>query len=223
MTEPGPTPPGTGPAPGSGEDQALVPSDTPAPPPAPGPRRLRSLLIGSVIAAVVAVFLFVGLNHSSGRGSSGSGPLVGVGSTAPNFSIPSLAGGARVDLDALGRDRHRPVVLNFFASWCGPCQQETPLLARTAATERARHSTVQFIGVDALDQRSNAVPFVEKAGVTYPVGTDNGKVSGGLYALFGLPQTYFINAEGTVIGHVQGAVKPAQLDQWLHRLAGSAG
>jgi cytochrome c biogenesis protein CcmG/thiol:disulfide interchange protein DsbE len=172
----------------------------------------------------VAVFLFVGLGRSSGTGSSGSSPVPGVGSTAPNFSIPALAGGARVDLDALGRDRHHPVVLNFFASWCVPCQQETPLLARTAATERARHSTVQFIGVDALDQNASAAPFVQKAGVTYPVGTDNaGKVSGGLYALFSLPQTYFIDADGTVVGHVQGPVKQAQLDQWLHRLAGAAG
>jgi cytochrome c biogenesis protein CcmG/thiol:disulfide interchange protein DsbE len=223
MTEPGSTPLGTGPTPVGEEDPAPATPDAPATPPAPapGPRRLRSLLIGCVIAAVVAVILFVGLDRSSGSGSSGSGPVVGVGSTAPNFSIPSLAGGGRVDLDALGRDRHHPVVLNFFASWCVPCEQETPLLARAAATERARHSTVQFIGVDALDQQSGAVPFVQKAGVTYPVGTDNeGKVSGGLYALFGLPQTYFIDAQGTVIGHVQGAVKQAQLDQWLHRLAG---
>jgi cytochrome c biogenesis protein CcmG, thiol:disulfide interchange protein DsbE len=225
-TEPGSTPLGTGPTSAGGEAPALAPSDVPATPrpPVQGPRRLRSLLIGLVIAAVVAFILFVGLDRSSGNGSSGSGPVVGVGSTAPNFSIPSLTGGARVDLDALGRDRHRPVVLNFFASWCVPCQQETPLLARTAATERARHSTVQFIGVDALDQNASADPFVEKAGVTYPVGTDGGgKVSGGLYALFGLPQTYFIGADGTVIGHVEGAVKQAQLDQWLHRLGGAAG
>jgi cytochrome c biogenesis protein CcmG/thiol:disulfide interchange protein DsbE len=219
------TEPGSGPAPAGGEVPAPPSSDAPTTPPAqvPGPRRLRALLIGTVIAAVVAVFLFVGLGRSSGNGSSGSGPVVGVGSTAPNFSIPSLAGGPPVDLDALGRDRHHPVVLNFFASWCVPCQQETPLLARTAATEQARHSTVRFIGVDVLDQPSNAVPFMQKAGVTYPVGTDDGKVSGGLYALFGLPQTYFIDADGTVIGHVQGAVKQAQLDQWLRRLTGSAG
>jgi cytochrome c biogenesis protein CcmG/thiol:disulfide interchange protein DsbE len=189
----------------------------------PGPRRLRSLLIGTGIAAVLALILFVGLDRGSGNGSSGSAPVVGVGSTAPNFSLPSLTGGPPVGLDALGRDRHHPVVLNFFASWCVPCQQETPLLARTAAAEMARHSNVQFIGVDALDENANAIAFVTKAGVTYPVGTDDGKVSSGLYALFGFPQTFFINADGTVVGHVEGAVKQAQLTRWLHRLAGAAG
>ena len=63
-----------------------------------------------------------------------------------------------MDLDALGKDRHRPVILNFFASWCGPCQQETPLLARTAAAEQAKGSPIQFIGVDSLDQPSTPCP-----------------------------------------------------------------
>jgi cytochrome c biogenesis protein CcmG/thiol:disulfide interchange protein DsbE len=221
MAEPGTTPLGTEPNPAGGDGPSAPPPE--GPPRTPGPRRLRSLLIGTVIAALLAVFLFVGLDRGSGSGSPGSQAAVGVGSTAPNFSLPSLAGGKRVDLDALGVDRHHPVVLNFFASWCVPCQQETPLLAQTAATEKARHSTVQFIGVDALDQRSNAVPFVEKAGVAYPVGTDDGKVASGLYSLFGFPQTFFIDADGQVVGHVEGAVKQAQLDQWLHRLAGAAG
>ena len=225
-------PPGTGteaipapPANGSGPPPAPAPASAPGTPPA-GPRKLRALIIGCVIAVALAVFLFVGLGTSSNSGSGsegGSGPVVGVGDLAPGFSLPSLTGGAAVSLNALGPDRHHPVVLNFFASWCVPCQQETPLLARTAAAEMARHSTVQFIGVDALDQTADAIAFVTKAGVTYPVGTDDGKVSSGLYALFAFPQTFFIDADGMVVGHVEGAVKQAQLDQWLHRLAGAAG
>jgi cytochrome c biogenesis protein CcmG, thiol:disulfide interchange protein DsbE len=145
-----------------------------------------------------------------------------VGSQAPTFTLPSLTGAAAVDLDALGKDRHRPVILNFFASWCGPCDLETPLLARTASTEQAKGSTIQFIGVDSLDKPSNAVPFVKKAGITYPVGSDNGQVSSGLYAIEGFPRTYFISPEGKVLGEVSGAVSKAQLQTWVQRLNGTA-
>ncbi len=164
------------------------------------PRRLRSLMIGSIIAVALAVVLFVGLGHRSGSGAGSSGPVVGIGDPAPSFSLPSLTGGSPVVLDALGKDRHHPVVLNFVASWCVPCQEETPLLARTADTEQAKGSNVQFIGVDTLDPRSSALPFVEKSGITYPVGSDGGQVSSGLYAIDGDPQSFFLDAEGTWSG-----------------------
>jgi len=186
------------------------------------PRRLRSLMIGSIIAVALAVFLFVGLGHRSGSGAGSSGPVVGIGDPAPSFSLPSLTGGSPVVLDALGKDRHHPVVLNFFASWCVPCQEETPLLARTADAEQAKGSNVQFIGVDTLDPRSSALPFVEKSGITYPVGSDGGQVSSGLYAIDGDPQTFFLNAAGTVVGHVRGPLNQGELQQWLHRIGGSA-
>jgi cytochrome c biogenesis protein CcmG/thiol:disulfide interchange protein DsbE len=169
-----------------------------------------------VIAALLAVGLFVGL-RPKGSGSA-SGPVVAVGTAAPDFTLPSLTGGPAVRLDALGKDRHHPVVLNFFASWCVPCRQETPLLARTARSEQAKGSTIQFIGVDTLDPKSSALPFVQSAGISYPVGTDDGRVSGGLYGLYGDPQTFFIDADGTVIGHVRGALTAPELQQWLHRM-----
>jgi len=193
----------------------------PTPPP---PRRLRALLIGTVIAAVLAVFLFVGLGTGSGGSGSGSGPLVGVGSLAPGFTLPSVTGGKPVDLAALGSDRHRPVVLNFFASWCAPCQKETPLLARTADAERTKGSSVQFVGVDVADPPSDAVPFVEHSGITYPVAADAAlRVTTSLYGLNGEPNTFFIDGTGHVLGHVIGAVTAAQLEGWLHRLTGRAG
>jgi cytochrome c biogenesis protein CcmG/thiol:disulfide interchange protein DsbE len=210
---PAPPPDGGGPP--------APPAATPTPP--PRPRRLRSLIIGCVIAAALALVLFVGLGTKSGTGSS-SGPLVAVGDAAPAFTLPSLTGGTPVSLDGLGRGRHHPVVLNFFASWCEPCQKETPLLARTAAAEQAKGSTVQFIGVDTADKPSNALPFVEKAGITYPVGVDfSTQVSSGLYGLYGDPQTFFIDSSGKVAGHVLGPLSQGQLDQWLHRLAGVSG
>ncbi len=217
---------------GADTDAPLAaPADEPAPPASPAapaaasalpPRRLRALLLGCVIASALAVFLFIGLGSSSGSGS-GSGPVVGVGSQAPGFSLPSLTGGAPVSLHALGQAAHRPVVLNFFASWCGPCQKETPLLARTASAQQAKRSPVQFIGVDVNDPPGNALPFVQQSGITYPVGVDRTfDVTSGKYALYGLPQTFFIDAEGRVLGHIRGAVTQSQLHQWLHRLGGSS-
>jgi cytochrome c biogenesis protein CcmG, thiol:disulfide interchange protein DsbE len=180
-------------------------------------------LIGAVIATALAIFLFVGLDQTSGPGP-GSGQVAGIGSTAPSFSLPSLTGGPPVRLDQLGRARHRPVVLNFFASWCVPCQQETPLLARTATAEQAKGSIVQFVGVDVADTPASAIPFVKQSGLSYPIGADTTlRVTAVLYGLNGEPNTFFIDASGRIIGHVIGAVAPPQLHQWLHRLAGSSG
>jgi cytochrome c biogenesis protein CcmG/thiol:disulfide interchange protein DsbE len=189
------------------------------------PRKLRSLLIGAVIAAVLALFLFVGLRSGSGSGSgSTTDAVVPIGSMAPDFTLPALIGGGDVRLDSLGMARHRPVVLNFFASWCVPCQEETPLLARTAATEKAKGSSVQFVGVDVADKTADAVAFVQKSGISYPIGVDTtAKVASLVYGLNGQPQTFFIDGTGHVVGHVIGAVTSPVLQQWLHRLAGSSG
>jgi cytochrome c biogenesis protein CcmG/thiol:disulfide interchange protein DsbE len=194
----------------------------PAPVPPRKPRVARSLIIGSVIAIGLGVFLFVVLPSKSGTGSSG--PLVGIGTPAPNFTLPSLAGGVPVNLDALGKDAHRPVILNFFASWCIPCQKETPLLARTAAAEQARGGPIRFVGVDVNDPTTDALPFVQKSGIAYPVGVDRTfRVTSARYGLYGLPQTFFIDSNGTVIGHKIGAVTGSELQGWVHRLAGSSG
>ena len=175
-----------------------------------------------VLAAVLAVVLFVGLGTGSSSPSS-SGQVVGVGSTAPNFSIPSLTGGKAVELSALGSDRGRPVVLNFFASWCTPCRQETPLLAKTAKVAEARGDRVQFVGVDVADPKADALAFVHQAGISYPVGVDaNLDVAESLYGLNGEPNTFFIDSSGTVLGHVIGPVDAQDLASWLHRLGGQS-
>ena len=171
----------------------------------------------------LAIFLFVILGTTSNNSkSSGGGGVVPVGSTAPNFTLPSVLAGVPVDLYALGKHRNHPVVLNFFASWCVPCQKETPLLASTAQAEQAKGSVLQFVGVDVADNPANAVPFIRQSGITYPVGQDADlKVSANLYGLFGMPQTFFIDESGVVVGHHEGALTKSVLDSWIHKLVGS--
>jgi cytochrome c biogenesis protein CcmG/thiol:disulfide interchange protein DsbE len=173
-----------------------------------------------VLAGILAVVLFVGLGTTSKSGS-GTGGVVPVGSVAPNFVLASVVGGPPVDLDALGVKRHHPVVLNFFASWCVPCQKETPLLAATASSEKAKGSVIQFIGVDGEDPPSSAIPFIHQSGITYPVAQDADlQVTANVYGLNGEPQTFFIDESGIVVGHHLGALDQTELDSWIHRLAG---
>lgn len=183
------------------------------------PRRLRAFLIGVVLAAALAVFLFVGLGATTNSGP-GAGGAVPVGSTAPNFTLASVLGATPVNLYALGKHRHHPVILNFFASWCGPCRTETPLLASTAKAEQAKGSVLQFVGVDAVDPHSAAVPFIQQAGITYPVGQDPVGVTAGRYGIVAEPQTFFIDESGVVVGHIEGPVSNSVLAGWIHKLVG---
>ena len=165
---------------------------------------------------MLAFFLFGVIGTGPG---SNSGQVVPIGSTAPDFTLPSLSGGAPVHLAALGHDRQRPVVLNFFASWCVPCQQETPLLAGVARQAQRNGSRVQFVGVDVSDSTSRALPFVQQAGVTYPVGFDQYlSVTSGKYGLNAEPQTFFIDASGHVVAHKLGALNRSELESDLQQI-----
>jgi thiol-disulfide isomerase/thioredoxin len=105
----------------------------------------------------------------------------------------------------------RPLIINFFASWCPPCKRETPMLARFYA---AHHGRDLIIGIDANDEAGPAQKFVQAAGITYPVGVDPfpAPVTTS-YGVYGLPQTFFLNAKHHIVKHVIGAVTVTELNQ----------
>jgi cytochrome c biogenesis protein CcmG/thiol:disulfide interchange protein DsbE len=174
-------------------------------------RRPRSALImGGVVCLVVVAVLAVTVAAS---GSSGHKP----DPAAKTFTLKQLGhAGQHVSLAAFAG---RPVIVNFFASWCGPCQKETPLLARFYAQH---HGRIQIIGVDSNDKTGNAVKFVAKMGVRYPVGVDpfpaNTAVS---YGVVALPQTFFLNARHHIVKHVIGGVTASELSAWADQLGGT--
>lgn len=96
----------------------------------------------------------------------------------------------------------RPVVVNFWASWCTPCRNEMPVLE--AASRHARDE-VAFLGIDVNDTRSDAAAFVARVKVTYPIAYDPSGATTGPYGLFGLPTTVFVNRSGTIVGTHAGA------------------
>jgi cytochrome c biogenesis protein CcmG/thiol:disulfide interchange protein DsbE len=105
-----------------------------------------------------------------------------------------------------------PVLLNFWASWCVPCEDEMPLLQQASEDYEGR---VRFVGIDTRDSRSAALEFVDRFGVTYPQVLDEGEQLLTRYGLTGQPESFFIDQNGIVIRHVIGAVTKNDLYQYL--------
>jgi thiol-disulfide isomerase/thioredoxin len=170
-------------------------------------RRLISLGIGCVLAGLLAVGLF---------GPWGTSQTASVKLPA---SIPALDGTGRVALPKLGSDLPAPVVMTFFASWCGPCETEVPALAKFVRTEQADGAKVSFIGVDENDQTGGRA-FAKKVGVDFPVGSDiYGTVLEALGAEPALPQTIFINTKGKIVYHKFGSVTSGStLQTWVRKI-----
>ena len=112
----------------------------------------------------------------------------------------------------------QPLIVNFFASWCAPCKQETPLLAKFYQTE---HGKVAMVGLDENDAQSSALAFTRAEGVGYPVGFDPEVIAASAYGVAGLPQTFFLNAQHRIVDRVFGAVTQAERDRGVALATGA--
>jgi cytochrome c biogenesis protein CcmG, thiol:disulfide interchange protein DsbE len=120
---------------------------------------------------------------------------------------------------ALAELHGTPVVVNVWASWCGPCREEAPLLA---AAHRTYGDRVQFIGVDILDERGSARAFMREFGWTYPSVYDpSGEIRDGL-GLLGQPVTLFYDASGELANTWTGPLSPEALDANIHTILATA-
>jgi cytochrome c biogenesis protein CcmG/thiol:disulfide interchange protein DsbE len=125
-----------------------------------------------------------------------------IGGPAPTFTVPRVDSPGSIDLAAL---RGKPVVLNFWASWCVPCKGEAKMLE--SAWQQYRSRGVVFIGVDYHDVTSDAKTFLERHGVTYPTVKDGSGRIADRYGVSAVPETYFIDRKGRLVGeHIIGTV-----------------
>ncbi|HXR11095.1 MAG TPA: TlpA disulfide reductase family protein [Gaiellaceae bacterium] len=155
----------------------------------------RSIKLGGqAVAVAVVVALFVVLVWRLTHRTAPPKP----GAAAPAFSLNRLDGSGPISLASL---RGRTVVLNFWASWCGPCKREAPALETIWKDYRAKNVVV--LGVDSGDEKSDARRFLAAHGVTYPIVSDPNEIlSGNTYNVPGLPATFVIDAQGRLVGKV---------------------
>ena len=165
------------------------------------------LRLGAQVAAVAVVAALLGLliwKVAQGDSEVAKELQRGGTPTAPAFTLERLDGKGDLALESL---RGKTVVLNFWASWCGPCRDEMPLLQQ--ASERWRDRNVVFVGIDIDDLRSDARSFLERYGVTYVNVYDGKSSTVGRYGVTGVPETYFLDAAGKIRYRIAGPVEEA--------------
>ena len=174
-----------------------------------GPPKAAYIVLGAIVAFVG--FVAWGLiNRNATQPTSGP---------APDFTLPLFEGydgdlgTSSVTLSDL---RSRVVLINFWASWCIPCEQEAPELEATWRAYKDRG--VVFLGVNWVDNEADALDFLKRHGITYANGPDRGTKIGPLYRITGLPETFIVDRDGSIQFFRIGPFAPGELAAELERL-----
>ncbi len=163
------------------------------------------------LAAWIAIFALLAL-LAFGLLRNQEGPVT-IGDTAPNFTLTTFEG----EQISLGDLKGKVVVLNFWASWCKPCEEEAAEL-ETAWRIYQPGGEVVFLGVDYVDTESKAMAYLEKFDVTYPNGPDLRTQISQAFRIRGVPETYIIDQDGKLaafkispflsLAEIQGMIDP---------------
>jgi len=169
--------------------------------PASALSRTVRLGIVVVIAALVVVLLLAFRRdpHDIRTGT--------VGKPAAAFTIQKLDGTGSLTLDDI---KGKVAIVNFFASWCVPCKEENPALVRVYERYSASRDVV-FLGVLYQDSRDSGLAYVNDNGVVWPTASDDDGRVAFAYGVFGIPETYFIDASGVIQGRHIGPIDESTL------------
>lgn len=135
--------------------------------------------------------------------------------SAPAFSLAILGGGMPVGVSSY---RGKTVVVNFWASWCKPCRDETPELESLWESVRDR-GDIQFLGIDVWDQQKDGLAFAREFHVSYPLVVDAKGKAAIDYGLTGVPETFIIDSRGMIVRHAIGPTSAQQLRATLAEVA----
>ena len=165
------------------------------------------LLIGLLIAAALVMILFVGLGKDPAAIRS---PLVG--KPAPTFALREVGTNNTIDI---AQYRGKPLIINFWATWCMPCWEEHPVLVANA---RALQPNVQFLGVVFDDKEDKILGFLQQRGTAYPTVVDDKGKTAIAYGVGGVPETYFLDANGVIRAKYAGPMDADAIQENLQKV-----
>jgi cytochrome c biogenesis protein CcmG/thiol:disulfide interchange protein DsbE len=186
-------------------------------------RWTRGRIAGFAVTAIALAALLALLAARLAAAQQTAGTLNGsplVGHPAPDFTVALYNGapGQRIHLTAL---KGKPVVVNFWASWCVPCQDEAAILR--ASWQKHQGDGLIYIGISYQDKADAAKAFLSQYGISYPTGPDDATGSIAIaYGVTGPPETAFIDRRGVVAAKVGGALDDGTLERNVQLVLKSA-
>jgi cytochrome c biogenesis protein CcmG/thiol:disulfide interchange protein DsbE len=186
--------------------EALFPNGRPS---------IRGFIVTALVPAILLTLLVARILHANSEVTRA--PAISANpNAAPDFTINVWNGspGEKIHLAAL---KGKPIVINFWGSWCIPCQAEAPILSAAAKTYAAQG--VVFIGIAFQSPEPDGKAFIQKHDVTYPCGPDPSGDILTSYGITGLPQTILIDRSGVIVRHIYGQITAATFNPAVEALA----
>jgi cytochrome c biogenesis protein CcmG, thiol:disulfide interchange protein DsbE len=164
--------------------------------------------------ASCAFFITSAIGWSQHAQHSAQSSVPGVGASASNFELKSLDGKS-VGLTTF---RGKPLMINFFASWCDPCREEMPLINELAAKAGKGYGV---LGIAVEDTRAAIMQYAQEAKLVFPIALDLNSTVKRAYRIFGPPATFFIDGQGTIRDVVIGPMTSERAREGLKKAGAS--